>query len=308
MINKASSSGPSPDEIIQRLDEIANEPPGRPGDRSPYVRNHLDHENDEVRAKAVSVMWDYVGQEDVDTMFDLAKNDPCEEVRTSAIKVLGRYMHGGDMDLFEAEEGPWEDPYTEHSMTMEEYERMRDFLMETFNDREGATIDERRYALESLSFVARKEVEEMIREAYDSDVTDLKVSALFAMSRTKHSKWADQIMESLDAEAYDVRFEAIRAVGECRVEEAHDRMVRLAKSTEDRPLFREAVMAVANLGLQQSFSFLDRLDREVRIDVERAFADNAMEEWRFHNMVRKSEEEGEDFGEDDLPGGFPDAF
>jgi len=73
-------------------------------------------------------------------------------------------------------------------------------------------------------------------------------------------------------------------------------------------LFRETVMAIANLGLQKSFTFLDRLDREVRIDVKRAFADNAMEEWRVHKMVRKNEEEGEDLGKDDLPGGFPDAF
>jgi len=44
-----------------------------------------------------------------------------------------------------------------------------------------------------------------------------------------------------------VRSEAMRAAGECKIEEAHPVLMKSATSAEDRETFRQAVLTIAKL-------------------------------------------------------------
>ncbi len=285
------SSNPSPDEIIEKLKHMKNLSPGTDKRDRSFILNQLDHEEARVREVAVSCIWDVPDRDVADTVLEMARNDPSEGVRVQAIRSLGIYMREGEMERFESDDGPIKDGLTELSMTEDQYERMRDFLIETFRDNEEVTLEERRRALESLSFLYREDVTGMIEEAYQHDEKKMKVSALLAMSRRKQQKWRDEILESLNSADEEIQHQALAAAGECSIEDAHQPLKSLATSIEDREVFREAVMALAMLGLQKTFSFLDNLDVETRINVDREFAESAMEEWRFKNNVRQDMQE-----------------
>jgi len=164
--------------IRDRLRMIKNTPPEYQGEESDFIKRHLDHGDPVIRTLAVECPWDFPDTEFADTVLSMAQNDPEESVRTSAIKVLGRYMYEGDMEMYDLEESPLEDPYVEPVMTTEQYKQMRDFLVATYQD-PRKSLDERRFALEAVSFLSSDEVRQLIREAYASEQKQMRISMLF---------------------------------------------------------------------------------------------------------------------------------
>ena len=92
------------------------------------------------------------------------------------------------------------------------------------------------------------------------DLAD-RVSALYAMGRTYDARWLGTLIDELEAEESEVRFEAARALGELGRGEAVPELIgRL--DDEDRPVRLAAVIALGQIGSRSATNAL----REHRAD------------------------------------------
>lgn len=287
---------PSSNAIRSQLRLIKDASPEQMIEDPTFILQQLNHQDPSIRSLAVECLWDYPDPEAAGRLLTLTKSDPDGSVRIKAITALGRYMYEGEMEMYDLEEGSWEDPYTEPVMTAEQFKRMRDFLIATCQD-PRKSLDERRFALEVVSFLSSDEVRQLIKEAYASDQKQMRISALFAIGRNMSNELWNLVIESLHDEDADIRAEAIRSAGECQIEEAHDQLMFLAKTTTDQEEFRSTIMAIAALGLEQSLAFLGELELGATGEADREFAEAAMDEWMFNNEIRRQadEESPDDF-------------
>jgi HEAT repeat protein len=227
----------------------------------------------------------------MERLIDLAQHDPEPGVRCKAISGLGRYVYEGDITDFE-----WQDPYIDDWLSKADFERVCDLLKRIYHDAQHP-LDERRYAVEALSFLAGDEIERMIGELYACPDKPARVSALFAMGRNGSERWLDILGQEIDNPDKDVQIEAIDAAGEMNAEPLGKDLWRLTYA-EDKDVMLSAIWALGQTGWEGAFERLDELtfDRDPEI---REVADAAMEEWMLFNHLDAEfdEEEGESWEE-----------
>ena len=275
----------SVEQICEKLLFLKNVEPGSGISGTDFVLKQLDHEEAKVREKAAECAWEWPGREIADKLLKLARNDPDHSVRRRAIKSLGWYMHYGEDNMYEEAISPGE--WIEETLKLEQYKEIRDFLLDVHRDQKKRSFDERRYALEALSFVYREDILNYIEEAYQSDAKEMVISSLFAMGRSGLSQWKDKILESLHSDNDKIQFEAIRACGNCSIDEARPEIIRICKSTDDRMVLKESLLSLASLGEPTMFEFFDNLEAELPMKLEQDFIEYVREEWRFNSQLRK---------------------
>jgi hypothetical protein len=270
--------------IIENSDYVVN--------YQPVLEDFLDDPDPEVRALAISGLWDYPDPALIDQLFSTAKEDPSQEVRSKALVVLGRYIYEGDLACYDLDFGSMEELIRHDELPEEDFWRVQDFLLNVARD-ENESLDSRRFAIEALSFLHDPEVLSLIEGAYNHPDLKMKVSAIFAMGRNGHERWEPFILRELDSAIPELLYEAVRATGEAYLEVATPRLISLIESTGEQTLRLEAIWALGRTGGDDAYEFLEGLlldrqeDREVR-----EVAEAALEElWLM--------EEEEDWGEDD---------
>ncbi len=271
--------------IRKRLEYIKNEPIDDPNEYTKFITLQLRHQNPEIRLLAIECLWDYPWDEGAEVLISLAQDDPEESVRNKAIIGLGRYIYEGDVEMDEDDKFFLGDYYYDPIMTVEQCQKIRDFLIALYTNPEKS-LDERRFALESLAFLSQDDVKQFIRDAYASDEKGMKISAIFAMGRQQTNWWHDPILEALTSDDADIRNEAIKSAGECQIDDAHDFLMYIARTTEDKDECVNAVMALSSLGMDESFEFLDELRYRVKVELDNEFTEYIMEEWIFSNQIR----------------------
>jgi HEAT repeat protein len=239
---------------------------------SKFVRTLLDDPDPQVRAEAVACLWNSSDPAWIDVLIDKAENDPDLDVRTRGISALGHYIYEKEVAEFADEDEPGE-PISERDV-----ERIVNFLFATAQDLD-ASVDERRYAIESLAFLDEPEVDALIEWAYDQDDPRYRVSALFAMGRSGDLHWADAVLAELHSANREVQYEAVRAAGELGLHEATEDLIRLAHGRGiEKSLRLVAIYALGAAGDERAYPILEELcharDRDVR-DAAR----EAAEEW-----------------------------
>ncbi|MEK7777304.1 MAG: HEAT repeat domain-containing protein, partial [Chloroflexota bacterium] len=125
------------------------------------LRYCLKDDDPKVRELAVSGLWECDDHNLVGPLMTLAKDDPSEEVRISAVLALGKF---GAL----AESG---------KLLPRDGERIKDALLSLLEDNRGS-IEIRRRALEAVACFNTPRVRELIRWAYTSPELKLQVSAL----------------------------------------------------------------------------------------------------------------------------------
>lgn len=238
----------------------------------PVLRDYLQDEDAEVRVLALEGLWDYPVPELIPPLFEIALNDPSQEVRSKAIITLGRYIYEGSMADYDFDWGAMEDLMREDELPEEDFLKVKDFLYKLVRD-EGQPLDSRRFAIEALSFLDEPEVQELIEAAYVHPDVKMKVSAVFAMGRQGDQRWADVLLKELGSEVKELQYEAVRAVGEADLDEAVPRLKELAL-VDDKTLRLEAIWSLGKIGGEGVSEFLHQLtgdkDEEVREMAEAA--------------------------------------
>jgi hypothetical protein len=269
--------------IIERNDYIVN--------YQPVLEDFLDDADPEIRALAVSGLWDYPDPALIDYLLTAAKEDPSQEVRSKALVVLGRYIYEGDLACYDFDFGPMEELIRYDELPEENFRRVQDFLLQVAKD-EDESLDSRRFAIEALSFLHDAEVLSLIEGAYNHPDLKMKVSAIFAMGRNSHESWEPFILRELDSTTPELQYEAVRAAGEAYLDRATHRLISLIESTEERTLRLEAIWALGRTGGDEAYVFLEELqfnrleDREVREVAEAALEELwLMEEEKGEHLI-----------------------
>ncbi len=236
--------------------------------------NFLVHDPDnEIKAKAIPYLWDYPSTHFLNYLLDSANNEPDETVRNNSIIVLGRFIFEGTMEGYDLE---LNDPLRSEDITPEDFFKVKNTLLSIFKDQKR-TIDERRHALEALSFSSENGVWNLIDEAYNHDDKKFKLSAIFSMGRNSNIRWDDILLKEFNNTDIDLQLEAIKSAGEGKVEKAGPALLKLTYS--DNPdITKEAIWSLGQTGWENAFDRLYELseskDREIR-----EIADEAIEEW-----------------------------
>jgi HEAT repeat protein len=255
-----------------------------------FIRRLLDDPDPQVRAEAVACLWNSSDPAWIEVLIEKVGADPNLDVRTRAISALGHYIYEREMAGLEED---WDD--LEETVSERDVERIVGFLFGIAHN-EGASVDERRYSIESLAFLDDPELVALIEWAYAQEEPRYRVSALFAMGRTGDLRWADHVLAELHSANREVQYEAVRASGELGLHEATEDLIRLAHGRGvEKPLRLVAIYALGEAGDDRAYPILEELcharDRDVR-DAAR----EAAEEWLIASVSDQFEGADEDDG------------
>ena len=265
----------SKEERVSLLKQIIKAP-SYTTDYSSVLENHLDDPDPEVRVLAITGLWDYPDQEYIPLLFDAAENDPSEHVRCRAIITLGRYVYEGEICSYDFDFAMDESADADQ-MSQEDFLKIQDFLFKIHHD-ENKTFDERRFALEALSFSSAQKVLDLIAKAYAHSNPKMKLSAIFSMGRSGNVRWTETILKELYNPDPELQREAIRAAGEVGLTEAGKDLWRLTYS-EDRDVQLEAIWSLGQSGWEGAFERLEELSfMSTDLEIQEA-AEVALEEW-----------------------------
>jgi hypothetical protein len=201
---------------------------------------------------------------------------------------MGNYIYLGQIDLCDPDSDL--DPVIfEDCLSQTDFERVYGLLFAITQD-EKRTLDERRYAVESLSFAHGETIERLIVDLYNRPEKEAKISALYAMGCNGAVRWEDTLFEAFYSPDRDMQIEAVNAAGEMGADGLGKEIWRLTYA-EDKDLVLAAVWALGQTGWEGAF---DRLDELTLSDDPQLCqcADEAMDEWLFFNGM--AEEHGLD--------------
>lgn len=255
---------------------------------SKFVRYLLDDPDPQVRAEAVSCLWNSSDPVWIDVLIEKAETDPNLDVRTRGISALGHY-------IYESELGTKQYDWSEDRPRIGENDlhKIASFLFETSRN-EKLTVDERRYAIESLAFLDSAEVDELIEWAFSQAEAHYRVSAIFAMGRSGNSRWAEHVLNELHSPNREVQYEAVRAAGQLNLREATADLIRLARGRGiEKSLRLVAIYALGEAGDDRAYPVLEELSHARDRDVRDA-AREAAEEWLIGSVDDRYETTDED--------------
>lgn len=228
-------------------------------------RDLLTDGDSEVRATAVSGLWETSDERCLDQLLDLLAKDPSSDVRAAAAITLGHFsMLAADGQLHGSRP-----------------KRLRRALLDAFHavDDPINTLDVRRNALEAAAFFSEdEEVDEAIEQAYDHEDVSMRASAVSAMGFTFDERWEPIILRELDSPDAELRFEAARSAGDLMLESAVAQLVAMT-SDEDIEARFMAIWALGEIGGPQAKASLTVL-LESHDQATRDAAEEALDELR----------------------------
>jgi len=169
------------------------------------------------------------------------KTDDSPEVRENAARVMGKFALMAELgelpaavgdDIFDALLGVLENPSEPGPL--------------------------RRRALESIAPYRQDSVTSYIEDFYYSEDPLFKASAIFAMGRNCDSRWLDFLIEELQSDRAQFRFEAARACGEMEEDDAVPGLLNLLNDT-DPEVQEAAIAALGKIGGQKAKNALNGL-------------------------------------------------
>lgn len=262
-------------------------------DFSEVFRLCLDDADPRVRASAIEGLWEAEDVRLIRPLVQALTEDPSDLVREAAATSLSRFA-------LRAELG---------QLTARLADMIWESLWQTVN-RAQEDVPVRRRALESLAYFDRPEVHAAIERAYTSEDSSMRVSAVFSMGRSSDEEWSTQILNELESELPEMRYEAARACGELQLAGA---VAKLSQMTADADVEVKlaAVWSLGRIGGPEARRVLDicvEMGDEVLGEAAREALDEMdyMEQEIDFDLYSLNSDEG-DYDEDeddDLKDGF----
>lgn len=182
-------------QILERLGAMAEERVEM--DFTSLFRFALKDTDAQVRALAVSGLWECEDRSLITPLLTLLRCDPSPTVRAAAAQGLGKFAAMAAEGKLPSSEG----------------KRILDALEATFrNTKEDVEV--RRRALEALAVFPEPVARELIRQAYESTDTRFRQSAVYGMGRNGDSQWHAIIVKELSSADPAMRYEAAGACAE----------------------------------------------------------------------------------------------
>jgi HEAT repeat protein len=138
----------------------------------------------------------------------------------------------------------------------------------------------RRRALEALGYSSQIDIEELIREAYNSSEEEDVRSSLVAMGRSADPAWREEIEAHLNHPAPRIRAEAARAIGEIQSRKSVDRLLDLLDDPKD-PVRYAAIWSLGQVGGQKARQALEQLAQDTDEELIQEAIEQALEHIAF---------------------------
>jgi len=218
----------------------------------------LNDPDPDVRRLAIEGLWEAEDTGVLHRLLERLSRETEPVVKAALAQALGRFA----------------DLAVQGRLADHEGQRVREALASLLAP--GEPVEVRRRALESIAAYADSAVIEAIEEAYWSGDHRLRVSAIYAMGRSLDRRWIPLLLDELQSEDPELRYEAATACGEIGAEEAVDDLIRLTSDT-DRDVQGAAILALGRIGGTIATNALRRLARSadpvVREAAEEALAE-----------------------------------
>lgn len=183
-----------------------------------------------IRQLAIAGLWEDDGSDLIDEYLAMMESDDSPDVRAEAALALMKFADlGAAGDLDEASS-----------------ERVRTALLDAAESFEQTMIVRRR-ALESVAVYGGERIRGLIEEAYDSDDTAVRASAVYAMGRSLDRSWMGTILDEFESTDAELRYEAARASGELASVDALEGLTDLATDL-DTEVRHAAIDALGKIG------------------------------------------------------------
>lgn len=199
-------------------------------DFSQIFKLALKDDGEQVRAKAVSGLWECDERPLMTTLLRLIQYDPSMEVRTAAAQAIGKYAEM-------AEDG---------KLLPNDRIRIQTALLPLVEDEERP-VELRRRALEAAGVFSDDKVSQLIHWAYRHPDPRMQQSAIYAMGRNANPEWVSIIQNALEREEPAMRYEAAQACGEMGSEEMIPHLLPLLKD-EDVQVRISSINALGAIG------------------------------------------------------------
>jgi HEAT repeat protein len=247
-------------QIVEQMVELAED--NFELDFDAIYRVGINDADSEVKVKAIEGLMECEDRSLIEPLIGLLLGDLEHSVRAAAAVALGTFAL---LDEF-------------GELTASDAEKVEKALFSAFNNNKEE-MDVRRRALEAISTLSRPQVEELIRQAYQSDSLDLKASALCAMGLNCNPTWLSTMLQELGNPNSRIRFEAARACGELESEETVPKLIELIHDS-DFEVQMSAIESLGKIGGNRAKEALrECLDSEDEAIIEAA--QNALDEMKF---------------------------
>ena len=192
----------------------------------------------------------------------VADRGASDELRGTAAIALGPVLE--DMDVYEPLGGGL-DELDGPAIPVHEFRRIRWELHSLYLNEDTPKLVRRRI-LEASVRAPEAWHEDAIREAYDRDDSEWRLTAVFCMGHV--TGFADKILKALDDSDEEVRFEAVQAAGLREIRAAWPHVARLLRSPDtDRELLFAAIEASVGVRGKATVEYLHELSESEDRDV-----------------------------------------
>ena len=190
----------------------------------------LDDTDEDVREIATRGLWECDDKAIIRPLLDLLNSDPSAKVRAAAGFSLRKF----------AALAP------EGKLLSRDADRILSTLIAVI-ERPGEDLEVTRRAIEAVASLESPEIEGIISRAYDSGVSKLVQSALYAMGQSSHPQWLPTVVAELDNEHAEIRYEAANAAGLLGGEITVPHLIKLIQD-DDLEVQLAAVRALGAIG------------------------------------------------------------
>ena len=215
-------------EVVSKLVDLAED--NVELDFTPLFRRLLTDEDARVRSQAIAGLWECQERSLIEPLVRLLTDDSEESVRAAAAQGLGRFVLMAETA----------------KLLERDSQRIASVLLEVI-DNDSETIEVRRRAIEAVAPMGIPRVREIIKQAYESDDTTFKASAIYAMGLTCDPDWLPTVLKEAGSDDPEMRYEAAVALGEIGEEETAHRLGLLVKD-DDLMVQAAALNALGNMG------------------------------------------------------------
>ncbi len=269
------------EEIARHLADISED--NFTVDFKPFFAYLLADPDPSVRVAALEGLWDATELKLVGPIVAMLESDDNQRVRAAAAAALSHYL------LLSA----WGE--LRHVPT----ELIIEALLAAYHD-QSAETPVRRAALESLGSVPSDEVEQLVKNAYESSNSELQLGSLFAMGNSADPRWLPILIDELESPYSEMRVEAARACGSIGHSEAVPGLAELALD-DDEEVAATAIEALGLIGGNDAHRALEAMVDDPRFEHLQDIVTLALEDmdWLENELTMLSWRE-EDEGDDDL--------
>lgn len=214
--------------IVQELTDLSEDNVDLNFDRVFF--QGLEDEDAAVRLESVRGLWEHETPDLIEPLLSLLEHDRDATVRAEAALALGKFVL-----------------LSEFGRLRERYFREVEAGLRRVLSKEDEVEEVRARALEAIGTYNTAWVRQSIREAYESGVRRLKVSAVHAMGRSCEARWLPLLLHELNNEEAEVRYEAAIACGSLGDERAVVQLVKLVRDP-DAEVREASVSALGEIG------------------------------------------------------------